>query len=159
VKPSPVVGYVTRKQIPKRLEVFKKGLAELGSIEGKENSRLSIAILSMSWPAGYSRSGSPLVTGRLINSQADLDAREARRPARVRYFQERKLSAGRQSLRWAKTCRNGPVDRQHLGSKSSTRRPEMDSTCGNPDIVRLVAKAQNSRVLEWWWATLLHVFV
>ena len=35
-QPSPVVGYVTAKNTnPKRLEVFKKGLAELGYIEGK----------------------------------------------------------------------------------------------------------------------------
>src|SRR5215510_12496160 len=35
-QPSPVVGYVTAKNAnPKRLEVFKKGLAELGYIEGR----------------------------------------------------------------------------------------------------------------------------
>jgi putative ABC transport system substrate-binding protein len=35
-QPSPVLGYVAAKSAnPKRLEVFKKGLAELGYIEGK----------------------------------------------------------------------------------------------------------------------------
>jgi putative tryptophan/tyrosine transport system substrate-binding protein len=35
-QPSPVMGYVAAKNAnPKRLEVFKKGLAELGYIEGK----------------------------------------------------------------------------------------------------------------------------
>jgi putative tryptophan/tyrosine transport system substrate-binding protein len=35
-EPSPVLGYVAAKNAnPKRLEVFKKGLAELGYIEGK----------------------------------------------------------------------------------------------------------------------------
>jgi len=35
-QPSPVVGYVTAKNTnPKRLEVFKKGLTELGYIDGK----------------------------------------------------------------------------------------------------------------------------
>jgi putative ABC transport system substrate-binding protein len=35
-QPSPVAGYVAAKnENPKRLEVFKKGLAELGYIEGK----------------------------------------------------------------------------------------------------------------------------
>jgi putative tryptophan/tyrosine transport system substrate-binding protein len=35
-QPSPVLGYVAAKNAnPKRLEVFKKGLAELGYIEGK----------------------------------------------------------------------------------------------------------------------------
>ena len=35
-QPSPVMGYVAAKNAnPQRLEVFKKGLAELGYIEGK----------------------------------------------------------------------------------------------------------------------------
>src|SRR5262245_53184866 len=35
-QPSPVMGYVAAKNVnPKRLEVFKKGLAELGYIDGK----------------------------------------------------------------------------------------------------------------------------
>ena len=35
-QPSPIMGYVAAKnENPKRLEVFKKGLAELGYIEGK----------------------------------------------------------------------------------------------------------------------------
>jgi putative tryptophan/tyrosine transport system substrate-binding protein len=39
-QPSPVMGYVAAKNAnPERLEVFKKGLAELGYIEGK-NSRI-----------------------------------------------------------------------------------------------------------------------